>query len=168
MCPCSVAHLSAIHRNEESLSLNETCHPVAHRDAPKEIKVASAVELQERVRQARPRSTEETHFADGNENHLGTALVLFLQWRAREVTCDVRDDNWNVTEQLAGLLLLPPVEDVAGCEDAGVVQQLERRFHLDEAALRQDARAEGVDNLRVGTRAKGRDLKLHQDASGDC
>lgn len=65
----------------------------------------------------------------------------------------------------ACLLLLHPVEDIADGEDTRVVEQLKCRLDLDEATLRQNARAERVDNLTVRAGSKRRDLRLRQRTS---
>ena len=60
---------------------------------------------------------------------------------------------------LAGLLLLAPVEDVADGEHARVRGQLERRVHPDEARVGERAGAEGRDEGRVRARAVRGDLR---------
>ena len=88
------------------------------------------------------RTRSATHLADGNEDHLRAALVLLPLWLARKEARDVRDDDRDVPEQLARLLLLAPRDDVAQRKHARVALDLERGPHLHETGTINDARAE--------------------------
>lgn len=100
-----------------------------------------------------------TYLPEGDDNHLGRALVDFLQRFVLNEADDVRSDDAGMRHSLHGLFLLLPVDNVANCENARMAPDFEVLVHSHEAPACQGV-AERSKSLRVRLSAKR--MNLHK------
>lgn len=76
----------------------------------------------------------QTHLSVGNDDHLDAALIHALHLFPLQQRYRIVDNDIAVSVDFGSLFLLIPVDNVPGCKDVWVRDELEGRLDFDEAS----------------------------------